>query len=266
MSARLLLGKSCADEIYAKVQKELRENVTLYAVGFDGMQWKQYTQSLAQSAAKCGIGVSVEYLGEEASFGEFADAVSRACSQLNAAGVLVEQPLPPAFRNACMLVDRRLDVDCVNPLSVAAMYCGEKSLRPATPSAVIKLLDYYSIPIEGKHAVIVGRGYAVGKPLMLMMLERNATVTVCHTKTVNLPAICASADILISACGVAGLIKENFVTGKTVVIDVGLSFVQGKTCGDVSPEVYDKCYAVSPVPGGVGPVTRAVLFENMLQH
>ena len=98
-----------------------------------------------------------------------------------------------------------------------------------------------------------------------MMLERNATVTVCHTKTVDLPAICKRADIVVSACGVAGLITSEFVTEKSIVIDVGLSFVDGKTCGDVSAEVYEKCAAVSPVPGGVGPVTRAALFTNLLK-
>ena len=161
--------------------------------------------------------------------------------------------------------DPNKDVDCLNPLSVCRLYNGENGLRPATPQAVIRLLDYYQIDLKGKNVVVVGRGNAVGKPLALMLLERNATVTVCHTKTVDLPAICRRADILVSACGVAGLITCDYVTRDSIVIDVGLSFVDGKTCGDVSKEVYEKCLAVSPVPGGIGPVTRATLFENLLK-
>ena len=193
----------------------------------------------------------------------FSYVVMTTCHQQDTTGVIVQQPLPKQYAKAVTFIDSNKDVDCLNPTSLAKLYMGEDGLYPATPLAVLRLLDYYGIDLQGKHVVIVGRGNAVGKPLALMALQRNATVTVCHTKTVDLPNICRSADVLVSACGVAGLITKDFVNPNSIVVDVGLSFVDGKTCGDVSAEVYDVVAAVSPVPGGVGPVTRAVLFENL---
>ena len=150
-------------------------------------------------------------------------------------------------------------------MSVAKLYLGKDGFRPATPLAVINLLDFYKIDLWGKNVVIVGRGNAVGKPLALMCLQRNATVTVCHTKTQNLANVCKQADILITACGVPGLITTNHVTENSIVIDVGLSFVDGKTCGDVSTDVYDVCQAVTPVPRGIGPVTCVTLLQNLIK-
>jgi methylenetetrahydrofolate dehydrogenase (NADP+)/methenyltetrahydrofolate cyclohydrolase len=138
-------------------------------------------------------------------------------------------------------------------------------LVPATPLAVVKILEYYGIDMQGKNAVIIGRGIAVGKPLSLLLLNRNATVTVCHTKTVDIPSIAKKADLLVSAVGKAGLVTCDYVNENAVVIDVGLSFENGVASGDVDfDSVSQKCSAVSPVPGGVGPVTRACLFYNTL--
>lgn len=264
MNAALLYGKPCADDIYRKIKNSASVG-TLYTIGFDTPQWAQYTRSLAKSASDCGIDVQTVTLSQDVSPSVVFQTIARVCSLGSVAGVLIEQPLPEKYRDAVSYVLPHVDVDCVNPLSVAALYKGTSGFRPATPSAVIRLLDYYKIPIEGKHVVIIGRGNAVGKPLAHMMLARNATVTICHTKTGDLPCVCRSADILVSACGAAGLVTPNFVTENTVVIDVGLSFSAGKTVGDVSASVYEKCLAVSPVPGGVGPVTRAVLLENTVK-
>ena len=266
MSAELLYGTPCAEEILRETEKEMRgKSATLYTVGFGDPQWKQYTQALAKSAAQCGFATNNVYLDFDAEVEAMREKVRKACVAKDAAGVLVEQPLPARFADVVNDIDKSLDVDCLSPLSVAALYRGENGFRPATPSAVIRLLDFYRIPIRGKRAVIVGRGNAVGKPLALMMLSRDATVTVCHTKTVELAQICSTADILVSACGVPALIKSDFVADGATVIDVGLSFVNGKACGDVDTSVYGKCRAVTPVPKGVGPVTRAVLLENMLK-
>ena len=264
MSAKLLLGKPCADSICERVRGELAgKGGKLYTVGMNCDTWKQYSNSLAKSAEKYGFKCEEVIVDEKASPEEFCSVVENACSRADATGVIVQQPLPKGFAGAVNFVSVSKDVDCLNPLSVAKLYKGEDGLYPATPLAVLRLLDYYGIDLQGKHVVIVGRGNAVGKPLALMALQRNATVTVCHTKTVDLASVCRSADVLISACGVAGLITRDFVNPKTVVIDVGLSFVDGKTCGDVCSDVYDVVAAVSPVPGGVGPVTRATLFENL---
>ena len=266
MSAKLLTGKPCAEDIYEGVCNAVAgKSVKLVTVGFDEERWNQYSNSLEKSATKLGILCEQIRLEKDVSPDEFCNAVKRLSEDNAVTGVIVQQPLPKEYAHAVNYVSVDKDVDCLNPLTVANLYLGADGFRPATPQAVLRLLDYYGIELQGKNVVIIGRGNAVGKPLALMSLQRNATVTVCHTKTRNLSAICRNADVLISACGVAGLVTADYVTQDTIVIDVGLSFVNGKTCGDVDVEVYEKCSAVSPVPGGVGPVTRAVLFENLIK-
>ena len=264
MSAKQLLGRPCADAIYDIVRNGLvGRHAQLVTVGFDEDRWNQYTCSLSKSAVNLGFACEEVALDANISPTEFARQVKILCSRADVTGLIVQQPLPSNYADVAYAIAVEKDVDCLNPMSIARLYRGEDGFRPATALAVIRLLDYYGIQLAGKHVVVIGRG-SVGKPLSLMLLERNATVTICHSKTQTLADICKSADVLISACGVPGLVKENFVTDKSVVVDVGLSFLNGKTSGDVAAEVYDKCSAVSPVPGGIGPVTRAVLFENVL--
>ena len=265
MSAKLLLGKPVADSICERIRSQRgSKHGTLCAIGFaESETWRQYTNALKKSAEKFGFACEEVLVSGKILPELFCKTVDDMCKRADMTGVIAQQPLPKEYADALNYIKVEKDVDCLNPLSVAKLYKGEEGRYPATPLAVLRLLDFYGIDLEGKRVVIVGRGNAVGKPLALMALQRNATVTVCHTKTVDLPAICRSADVLISACGVAGLITKEFVTSKTIVVDVGLSFVNGKTCGDVASEVYDLVAAISPVPGGVGPVTRATLFENL---
>ena len=266
MSAKLLLGKPVAENIAQTVMAEAQGlNKRLCVIGFDEPRWNQYANSLKNSAAKYGFDCENIVVNEGVSLDEFFETVDEVCARNDVCGVMLQQPLDKQYKKAVERVAVEKDVDCLNPLSVCKLYNGEIGFRPATPQAVVHLFDYYQIDLKGKNVVIVGRGNAVGKPLALMLLERNATVTICHTKTVDLPSICRRADIIVSACGVAGLITNDYVTENSIVIDVGLSFVDGKTCGDVSKEVYEKCFAVSPVPGGVGPITRAALFQNLLK-
>lgn len=258
----LLLGKPCVENIvenYGNV-----EYVKLCTIGFDDDKWKQYANSLVRNAQKYGMQCDNIVVGDCAP-DEFCKIVADACARKDVSGVIVQQPLPASYAHAVEHIDVDKDVDCLNPLSVARLYLGKDGFRPATPLAVLNLLDFYKIDLWGKNVVIVGRGNAVGKPLALMCLQRNATVTVCHTKTQNLAEVCKQADILITACGVPGLITINHVTEKSIVIDVGLSFVDGNTCGDVAPEVYDLCQAVTPVPRGIGPVTCVTLLQNLIK-
>lgn len=266
MSAKLLLGKPVAESICQAVVEQMQGvDKKLCLVGFDEPRWNQYANSLVRSAFKYGFECENIVVRNNADSDELCRIVDEVCRRVDVVGVMLQQPLDKQYKTAVEHVDTNKDVDCLNPLSIAKLYNGERGYRPATPQAVLRLLDYYGIELKGKNVVIVGRGNAVGKPLALMMLERNATVTVCHTKTVDLPSICRNADIVVSACGVAGLITNQYVTENSIVVDVGLSFVDGKTHGDVAAEVYDKCLAVSPVPGGIGPITRAALFENLLK-
>ena len=265
MSAQLLLGKPCVDAISQRIRQQVGDQTAkLCAIGFNEERWVQYANSLAKSADKYGFQCEQIVVDSDISPQQFCSVIEKACKQQGVYGVIVQQPLPTKYAESLSCIDVNKDVDCLNPLSVAKLYQGVAGFRPATPSAVLALLDYYGIDLQGKNVVIIGRGASVGKPLALMMLARNATVTICHTKTRDLAKIARNADILVSACGVAGLVTKEFVTSNSIVVDVGLSFVDGKTCGDVAKDVYDLCYAVSPVPGGVGPVTRAMLFENLL--
>lgn len=266
MSA-LLLGKSVADSIADSARQAVQalgRQPVLATIGFDEPRWQQYAVSLARSAEKYGCRTENIVCDDGLSPNLFFDKVAECCARCDVDGVLLQQPLPIEYAKAVEYLSTDKDVDCLSPLSVFKFYSGQCGFRPATPTAALRLLEHYGYDLYGKNVAIIGRG-TVGKPLALMAIQKNATVTVCHTKTQNLAQVCNRADIVISACGVSGLVKPSFVTSQTIVVDVGLSFDNGKACGDVAAEVYDVCKAVSPVPGGVGPVTRAVLFEQLIQ-
>lgn len=265
--SEMLLGRPVADALKQKTATTVKQcgfSPKLVTVGFSEPRWLQYANSIAKSAPDYGVQTQ-NFVADGMTAEGFSQLIAEISSDCSVDGVLVQQPLPKEFAHAVNCISVGKDVDCLSDLSLAKLYKGQECLYPATPLAVLELLDYYKIDLKGKNVVIVGRGNTVGKPLALMMLKRNATVTVCHTKTVDLPSICRRADIVVSACGVADLITAQFVTEKSIVVDVGLSFVDGKTCGDVCADVYGIAHMVSPVPGGVGPITRAALFGNLLQ-
>lgn len=260
--AELLLGKPVAEQIFEEIA-QWNYKMRLAAIGLDNPAWKQYVAALQKSGEKCNVAVeSINLQGKSPK--DFCATVRATSARQDISGVILQQPLPIDYVEAAYEIPPEKDVDCISDAAVAALYRGEEIFAPATPKAVLKLLKYYGVDLLGKHVVIVGRGAAVGKPLALMCLREHATITVCHTKTQNLANLCKTADILISACGAPGLITRDFVTENSIVVDVGLSFVDGKTCGDVAEEVKNVAKAVSPVPGGVGPVTRAALFSNLV--
>ncbi len=267
MSKILLLGKPCADFLYSSIIEKVSKidhTPTLYTIGFCNDQWMQYTSSLAKNAVKYNIKVCNLHADDDVLPEDFFALVKKTSDLDSCDGLLLQQPLPNLYKKAVEYVSVDKDIDCLTPLSCAKIYLGQEGISPATAKAVVNLLDFYNIPIQGKNVVIVGRSNTVGKPLAMLLLAKNATVTICHTKTQNLSKICSQSDILISACGKAGLITKEFVNKNTIVIDVGLNFVGNKFCGDVAEDVYDICAGYSPVPGGVGPVTRATLFDNLI--
>jgi len=184
-------------------------------------------------------------------------------------GILVQLPLPKPLKPEPVLeaIDPRKDVDGIHPYNAGKLFQGEPFHRACTPAGVVELLDRYGIPIEGKEAVIVGRSNLVGKPLALMLLARNATVTVCHTRTGHLGEVTRRAEILVAAAGNPEMIRADMVREGAVVIDVGTNRpAGGKLVGDVAfQEVSDKASYISPVPGGVGPMTIAMLLSNTLK-
>ncbi len=184
-------------------------------------------------------------------------------------GILVQLPLPAHIRAEAVIeaIDPRKDVDGFHPYNIGRLFSGNPLHRACTPSGILTLLDRYGIAAEGKEAVIVGRSNIVGKPLALMLLSRNATVTVCHTRTKNLPEVTRRAELLVAAAGKAEMIRADMVRDGVVVIDVGVNRgADGRLVGDVAfAGVSEKASHITPVPGGVGPMTIAMLLKNTLR-
>jgi len=220
-----------------------------------------------------------EKLGMMAHVFEFNEAIDQKSflaeiEKINASddihGILMFRPLPKHLDEKMItkLIDPFKDVDGMNPINVAKIFSGENDgFAPCTPSAVMEMLDYAGVELSGKNVAIVGRSMVVGRPLAMLMLKRNATVTICHTKTCNIEEICRAADIVVAAAGKARMLTSSYVSEKSIVIDVGINMdSDGKLCGDVD---YDAVSAVvsmiSPVPGGVGSVTTSVLAKHVLK-
>ena len=184
-------------------------------------------------------------------------------------GILLMRPLPPQLNEGFVIsiMDAMKDLDGVSPVNAAGVYLGTESFAPCTAEAVMELLHHYRIPVEGKHVVILGRSQVVGRPLSMLLLSENATVTICHSHTRDLEKLCKKADILISAMGKPAFVTADFLKKGAVVIDVGMNTDQnGKLCGDVDLESCStRAKAITPVPGGVGAVTTAVLCRHLLQ-
>lgn len=184
-------------------------------------------------------------------------------------GILVQLPLPNHIISSNVLnaIDKYKDVDGLSDSNILSLVNDTEGMTPCTPTGIIRLLEYYDVPISGSNVVIVGRSRLVGKPLFNMLLNRDATVTICHSKTKNLGDITKNADILIVAVGRPKLINSDMVKKGAVVIDVGINRVDGILCGDVLfDEVYDKVSLITPVPKGVGPMTVALLMENTIKY
>ncbi|MDP4133746.1 MAG: tetrahydrofolate dehydrogenase/cyclohydrolase catalytic domain-containing protein [Bacillota bacterium] len=184
-------------------------------------------------------------------------------------GILIFRPLPKSLSEDRIknIIAPEKDMDCMSMKNIAQVFAGDSgAYPPCTPQAVIELLDYYNIDLTGKKVTVVGRSLVVGKPLSMLLLTRNATVTICHTKTVNLAEECKKADILIACAGAAKMIKNNYVHSDQIVIDVGINMDGDKLCGDVDYEdTADIVKAITPVPGGVGTVTTSVLLKHTIQ-
>lgn len=185
-------------------------------------------------------------------------------------GCLMLRPLPdPAMEEmACALLDPKKDVDCMTPAALAGVFAGKGwGYPPCTAQACLELLKYYKTALTGKRAVVVGRSLVIGKPVSMLLQTENATVTMCHTRTVDLPAVCRGAEVLIAAAGRANLLGADHVSPGQVVLDVGINVDEsGKLCGDVKfDEAEPVVSAITPVPGGVGAVTTAVLVKHVVE-
>lgn len=227
-----------------------------------------YVRSIAKAAAKVGITCDVVDLGPAATGAEIGDALTALSADGAVHGVILQTPLPEGLSVAELAgnIAVRKDVDGSNPTSLGRLAAGLPAFAPATAAAVVALLEHHEVPLEGKHAVVVGRSVVVGKPVAHLLLDRHATVTVCHSRTADLAAVTTTGDVLVAAVGKAGLIKAEHVREGAVVIDVGTNATaDGGLVGDVDPDVAEKAGSLSPVPGGVGPVTTALLLRHTVE-
>lgn len=227
-----------------------------------------YVNNKKKACEKVGIR-SLEYaLPEETTTGELLALIDTLNADKGVNGILCQLPVPKHIDKNAVL-DRILpqkDVDCFHPVNVGKLSLGKATLLPCTPAGIIRLLDCSGVELKGKHCVVIGRSDIVGKPMAMLLLQRDATVTVCHSKTADLPAITRQADVLVAAVGKAKFVTADMVKPGAVVIDVGMNRDEnGKLCGDVNfDEVAPVAEQITPVPGGVGPMTITMLMRNTL--
>lgn len=274
--AVILDGKSLSAKFRQNIKEEtaaLKEKtgktpgIAVILAGDDAAS-SVYVNSKEKAAIECGFYSVVERISADVTTSDVLKLVEKYNNDEKIHGILVQLPLPSACDEKTILraIRAEKDVDGFHPYNVGLLNIGEDCLMPCTPFGVMNMMADYGIEIAGKNAVVVGRSNIVGKPIAAMLLKANATVTVCHSKTKDLSGVCAKADILVAAIGKAKFIKKEFVKDGAVVIDVGINRVDGKLCGDVDFEdVKDKCSYITPVPGGVGPMTITTLMQNTLK-
>ena len=297
MAATILDGKKIAEQIRAEVAAEVRNmaeagvrpGLAVVLVGHNPAS-EIYVRGKVKSSEEVGIYSEQLTPPDTISTGEVLDLVQDLNRRHEIDGILVQLPLPSQVdaKKVLMAVDPAKDVDGFHPMNVGFLSTQRPGLVPCTPAGVIEILERSKIPIAGQEAVVVGRSDIVGKPVAMLLLNRNATVTVCHSKTRDLPGVCRRADILVAAIGRAGIITREFVKPGATVIDVGINTVtdrneferffagnarreeafrtKGSTLvGDVHPGVAEIAGAITPVPGGVGPLTIAMLMSNTVK-
>ncbi|MCB0418867.1 MAG: bifunctional 5,10-methylenetetrahydrofolate dehydrogenase/5,10-methenyltetrahydrofolate cyclohydrolase, partial [Bdellovibrionales bacterium] len=265
----ILDGKIVAESVYARVQEEIaslpiQPKLTVVLVGEDPAS-QTYVKSKANRCEKLGLQSETIRLPATVLENELYSVLETLNEDVGVHGILVQLPLPNHLSK--YEVARRIspvkDVDGLHPENAGLLLQGRPRFAPCTPAGVIEMLDFYKIPIEGRHAVVIGRSEIVGKPAAQLLLQRNATVTVCHSRTVATESLTALADILVVAMGKPESVDRTWVKPGATVIDVGIHRVGGKLVGDVHTEsVHEVASAISPVPGGVGPMTIAMLMQN----
>jgi methylenetetrahydrofolate dehydrogenase (NADP+)/methenyltetrahydrofolate cyclohydrolase len=300
MPARLLDGAATAAAIRSellpqvaafKAQAGRSPALDIVLVGNDPAS-EVYVRNKHRAGTEAGLVVNLHSLAADSTAADVQAFVERLNQAPGCDGILVQSPLPAGIpkseaQRVFDAIHPDKDVDAFHPQNVGRLVQGRPVFAPCTPSGVMELLDREKIPVSGRRAVVIGRSEIVGKPMALLLLQRDATVTICHSRTANLPAVARDADILVAAIGRAGFVGPDFVKPGAVVIDVGINRITDRTtvvelfgepsrrladfdrkgsilAGDVHPSVADVAGALTPVPGGVGPLTIAMLLKNTL--
>ena len=274
--AEIIDGKALAKKIRAELKLEVDElkkkginpKLAVIMVGEDKAS-KVYVKNKSKACEEIGVEFEEFLLKEDIKMEELLSLINELNNRSDVHGILLQSPIPKHLNinKAFNAIDYRKDVDGFNPINVGKLVIGEDCFISCTPLGVIKMLEEYGIDIEGKNAVVIGRSNIVGKPLAQCLLAKNATVTICHSRTKNIHEITNNADILVAALGKPGYIKSHMVKEDAVVIDVGINRTdEGKLVGDVDFEtVSQKVSYITPVPGGVGPMTIAMLMNNVVK-
>jgi methylenetetrahydrofolate dehydrogenase (NADP+) / methenyltetrahydrofolate cyclohydrolase len=272
---RLLLGKPVA----AAITEEVRAGVAAFIARYNVVPAlavmtvgptpaaERYTETLRKQSAAVGLAFERVALDPDADEATVRERIIGLNHTTNVAGILVQMPLPPHLPPTIVgaTLDPFKDVDGITPVNAGRLSLGLPGLFPSTPLGGVALLKHYDIPMAGRHAVVVGRSNVVGRPLAQLLLREDATVTITHSRTPNLPVQARAADILAVAIGRVGFITPEMVKPGAVVIDFGTTFTEAGLRGDVVPEVATVAAALTPVPGGTGPVTNAILLRNTLR-
>ncbi len=265
------LSMQCKEDIKkqaeALAEMGFRPGMAVVLVG-ENPASKVYVRNKEKDCQECGIYSAMYHLPEETTEQELLELLDTLNHDPKINGILVQLPLPKQIDSQKVIeaIDPIKDVDAFHPTNVGYLTQGMPRFAPCTPAGIVRLMEAYHIDPAGKHCVVIGRSNIVGKPMALLLLQRNGTVTICHSGTRDLKAQTLQADILISAVGKTGFVTADMVKDGAVVIDVAMNRnAEGKLCGDVDyPAVAEKASAITPVPGGVGPMTRLMLLENTL--
>jgi len=266
-------GKLVSNSIRTKIKEQIaalplrKPKLATILIGNDESA-KVYIRNKEKACFEVGI-LSVQInLPEESTNRVVCQTIAQLNNDSSVDGILIQMPLPRAFPTEDIIrtISPDKDVDCLNPVNLGLLCSGHAIFTPNTPQSVLSLLDFYQISLQGKKAVVIGRSNIVGKPVSLLLLDRHATVTICHSKTIDLPSVAREADILVVAIGKASMVNQDFVKPGAVVCDVGINYVDGKIKGDVEYEsVFPLVSYISPVPGGIGSLTTTLLLNNTLK-
>lgn len=264
-------GKALAQTIKQNVKNNIaglseKPNLAVVVVGNNPAS-EVYVKNKSRDCEECGIACSVAHFNESITTEALLEYIDSLNTDPHVTGILVQMPLPPHINEKKIIeaIDPKKDVDCFHPLNCGGLMIGKPYFLPCTPAGVMDLLAAYNVDISGKNCVVIGRSNIVGRPLSILLSQYDGTVTVCHSKTKNLANITRNADILVAAVGKKNFVTADMVKQNAVVIDVGINRnEQGKLCGDVAfDEVKNIASCITPVPGGVGPMTRAELMKNI---
>jgi len=273
----LIKGKPVADKIKEKLKKEVAElkekgitpKLAIIRVGDDPGDMA-YERGAIKTMVSVNIETDVRDLSKDISQDEFIKKLKSINDDKSVHGILILRPLPDQLDENVIknVIAPEKDVDCFSPVNVAKVFEGDETgFPPCTPSAVMEILKHYEIPLKGKNAVVIGRSMIVGKPAAMLLLKEHATVTICHSRTKDLPKVASGAELLVVGIGRAKMIDSSYIREGAVVIDVGINVDEdGKLCGDVdTDDCVDKASMITPVPGGVGSVTTSVLAKHVVK-